>query len=77
MSVVLEETRDGRTAEEVVAGGDVGDDDRVLAVRGDEPVDGPARGVGVLEDLHPDWATAVGCCWGDVHRDWALQAESR
>ncbi len=59
-----------RTTEEVIARGDVGDCDAVLAVREDELVDCPEPVlVRVGEELRPYWAGAVGGCGRDVDLD--------
>lgn len=64
------------TTEEVVARWDVGDNDSVLTVCYDQSVHCPACSIGVVEDLDPDGAAAVGCRWGDVHGNRTLEYRS-
>lgn len=62
-------------AEEVLAGSEVGDGDAVLALVGNQGVNRPRLGGGiipVLGELDPDVAGTVGLGGGDVGQDGAL-----
>ena len=61
------------TTEEVVAGGDIGNDYGVLTMCDDEAIDGPAGGVGVLKYLGPNRAATVGGCGSEIHSDGSLR----
>lgn len=71
-AVALVESDDLGT-EEIVAGGEVGECDAVLAAVGNQVVDGPfAVGVTLLGELDPDIAVTVGRRGCNVGKDWSL-----
>lgn len=69
------------TTKQIIARRNVGDDHVVKPARREQVVDGPlesdawcrsgisADTIACLVELCPDWASAVGCCGGDVYDD--------
>lgn len=45
----------------------------MLAVGGNEVIDGPRIGVSVSKELCPNWTGAIGSRWRNIDLEWALR----